>query len=259
MKKIYLYFGVIAFLVTILFLYSFIFKGEKGNNNILKIGMMNGWPPFMNINKFGEMEGFDVDVANLIKERGNCEVVIKDLGCLSSLFIGLEQGSVDLILSGLDITKNRKENYDVVFYGDIGKLSSVCVITSKNGPKNEDDLKNKLFRVGVESGSSLEKTLNQYKNIKRVDFTSITDMVLQLRENRIDCFIIDPTQCNRLKEKISDLEFFKMPLHESILVDGIGILMKKNNIKIKEKIENIIIEALADKSLEKISKKWNLE
>ena len=244
-------------LISIFLLHTFLF--QKSAEKPLLIGMMNGWAPYMNLNNQGEMEGFDIDVTHEIEKKINKKIIIKDLGSLSSLFIALEQGTVDAIFSGLDITQKRKDYYDFVLYaGEQTKMTECCIVTSKNGPHNENDLKNNKYTIGIEAATSWESTLDKYSLINKLHLTSISDMVLQLNQNKVDCIIIDPIQCNRLKKIMPSLDYFTIDIDDSLKIDGIGIFIKKNNTHIKNILEIAINKLTEENIIKDLVEKWNL-
>jgi ABC-type amino acid transport substrate-binding protein len=256
MKKLY----ILIFFVSIATGY-FIFRAinTDSTSKPIVIGMMNGWAPFMTINNHGEMEGFDVDVTKAIEKRIGQNIVIKDLGSLASLFIALQQGTVDAILSGLDVTEKRKKEYDFVIYeSEKTKLNSYCCITSEKGPQSETDLENNTYSVGIEPALSWEATINKYTLLQKTYISSISDMILQLQQNKIDCFIVDPTQCNRIKKILPDLRYFEIDMDSSITIDGIGIFIKKDNTLLKNTLQQAVNTLNENKTIEKIAEKWNL-
>jgi ABC-type amino acid transport substrate-binding protein len=214
----------------------------------------------MVINEKGIMEGFDVDIVKEIEKITKEEIIIKDLGSLSSLFIALGQGSVDAIFSGLDVTQKRKNAYNYVLYGgEETKITQCIVISSLNGPKNEDDLKKNNYKIALEAGTSWEATLDQYSSLERIYTTSIADMVLQLEQNRIDCFVLESTQANRLIKKIKNLNYFTIDLDPSVQIDGIGIFINKNNTQLKNNFEQAIEELKNNHTMNLILQKWQLK
>jgi ABC-type amino acid transport substrate-binding protein len=257
MKKLFTLITITLAIIIYILFYSFYFK--DGKTKPLVIGMMNGYAPFMTINKYGEMEGFDVDICKEIEKKINREIIIKDLGSLASLFIALEQETVDAILSGLDVTEKRKKDYDFVLYeNDVTRFNTYCCITTKSGPQNENDLKNNSYIIGIEPALSWEATLNKYILLKKTYINSISDMIIQLQQNKIDCFVIEPTQCKRIKKVIPDLNYFSVEMDPSIKIDGIGIFIKKNNTAVKNILQDAINSLEEDKKIENITKKWNI-
>lgn len=248
---------ITSLIIVIISCYFFFCK--KSNQISLTVGMMNGWAPFMNINNKGNMEGFDVDVVKEIEKIINQKIIIKDLGSLSSLFIALEQESVVAIFSGLDVTAKRKTAYDYVLYGsNETKINECCVIINNKGPNNELDLINNHYKIGLEAATSWESTLNKYPLIQKVYSNSISDMLLQLEQNKIDCFIIDPMQCHRLKKNMPYLKYFVIDIDESIKIDGIGIFIKKHNNPIKNLFSNAIDALIKNGQIDTLIQKWNL-
>ncbi len=253
-KKYILIISLIA-VVILLYTQNFFKKAEKP----LIVGMMNGWVPYMHINNNGQMEGFDVDIVKEIEKITKKNIIIKDLGSLSSLFIALEQNTVDAILSGLDVTQKRKESYDFILYGgDKTKLTQFYCITKKNGPKNENDLINNSYNIGLESALSWESTLNKYENINKIYTSSTAEMLLQLQQDKIDAFFIDPVNVNRLIKNTPELNYFAIDIDESVKIDGIGIFIKKGNTDIKELLENAVKQLTEKNIIDFLINKWQL-
>src|SRR5207249_4261464 len=73
---------------------------SKSKIDALVIGTAAGYAPFVSINKQGEYEGFDIDVAQALTKKMGKKLVLKDLGSMTSLFMALEQGSIDAIIWG---------------------------------------------------------------------------------------------------------------------------------------------------------------
>lgn len=111
MKKIFL----LIIMSTIIFYFL-----KKMTQDITKkeitVGMMNGYPPYMDISDNGTLEGFDVSIIKTLEKELGTTIAIKDLGNLSTLFLALENETIDAVLSGLDITKERAKNYEIVYY-----------------------------------------------------------------------------------------------------------------------------------------------
>jgi ABC-type amino acid transport substrate-binding protein len=88
------------------FCYIFTLFGEKPP---LIIGTSTGYAPFVSLNNQGNYEGFDIDIAHLIAEKMDRTLQIQDLGTLPSLFLGLEQKKVDLVIWAVSITEERSK------------------------------------------------------------------------------------------------------------------------------------------------------
>src|SRR5436190_19464360 len=81
----------------------------------LVLGTMSGWPPYVSVNQQGEYEGFDIDVAHIIANKMNSQLVIKDMDTVA-LLGALDQNKVDFLMTGLCITNERLKRIAMVHY-----------------------------------------------------------------------------------------------------------------------------------------------
>lgn len=246
----------ILLLLSSIFAYFIFFKKTNTENKII-VGMMNGYPPFMDINKDGLMVGSDIDIVTEIEKELNIKIEIKDLGCLSSLFIALEQGNIDVMISGLDLTQKRKSGFEAILYGGT-KITEAYFITTKNGPQSEYDLQSKPWIISAEPGSSIEPALDQYPYITKKNITSFADMILQLNQNKVDACLIDSCQIERFKAAMPNLMYFSVSIPEEFIIEGLGILIKKGNSKIKNLLKPVIEKLLENGTIKNIEKKWQI-
>ena len=67
---------------------------------VMKVGMCPEYPPFETINESGDIEGFDVDLANAIGEKLGVEVEFVNTP-YEGLIAGLQNDDFDIIMSGM--------------------------------------------------------------------------------------------------------------------------------------------------------------
>jgi ABC-type amino acid transport substrate-binding protein len=70
-------------------LFGTLFAEEPKPTETLTVGTTSGYAPYVSLDSQGQYEGFDIDFAKLVAERLNKKLVIKDLGSMPSLMIGL--------------------------------------------------------------------------------------------------------------------------------------------------------------------------
>ena len=79
------------------------------NSQTIRIGTEGAYPPWNNINSAGDLEGAEIDFGNEACERMGvtCEWVTQDW---DGIIPALLQGKYDIIIAGMSITEERKEN-----------------------------------------------------------------------------------------------------------------------------------------------------
>lgn len=249
MKKLFI---LILFCAVFGYFY-YSYKNRKGH--VLKIGMMSGWPPFMSINKDGEMIGFDVDIVEELRKRIGKQIEIIDGGNLSALFFALENEKIDAIMSGLDVTKKRKDRYDHIVYVKKPITSVVCISSFPLG--SFVDFLKQNPSVALESGVSWEPILDSYELKNKVYLSSVADMLLHLNTNKVDMMLVDEIQYRRMKNKLGNKFIFMVPIPADFIIDGLGIFFNKNSL-IKSEIAKTIEQMEADGTIATLMKKWGL-
>ncbi|WDZ80477.1 transporter substrate-binding domain-containing protein (plasmid) [Ensifer adhaerens] len=79
---------------------------------LLKVGSDTTSPPMESIDPAtGQVVGFDVDVVNAVCAKINCQAEFVTTGW-DGIFAALDQGSFDLVASGVSITEERKKAMD---------------------------------------------------------------------------------------------------------------------------------------------------
>lgn len=79
---------------------------------LLKVGSDTTSPPMESIDPAtGQVVGFDVDVVNAVCAKINCQAEFITTGW-DGIFAALDQGSFDLVASGVSITEERKKAMD---------------------------------------------------------------------------------------------------------------------------------------------------
>ncbi len=79
---------------------------------LLKVGSDTTSPPMESVDPAsGQIVGFDVDVVNAVCAKINCQAEFITTGW-DGIFAALDQGSFDLVASGVSITDERKKAMD---------------------------------------------------------------------------------------------------------------------------------------------------
>jgi octopine/nopaline transport system substrate-binding protein len=253
MKKIFLFIAISAIIFYFL---------KKTTQNITKkeitVGMMNGYPPYMDISANGVPEGFDVSITTALAKELGTTITIKDLGNLSTLFLALENETIDAVMSGLDITKERAKNYEIVYYyGE--KNDRAYIVTLKNAISKENFDQHR-WKIAIEPGSSNEFVLQKKENVLLIPLTNYTDMMVHLKNKKIDGFLLDVSQIQRFRELNDDsISFIEITVPEESMTNGLGITFKKGNGKTKEKIQTAVTKLIENGTIAELARTWELQ
>ena len=111
---------------------------DKGE---ITIGLEGDWQPFSYHDKDDQLMGVDVEVAkNIAKKLGVKANIVE--GKWDGLLTGLSTGTYDLVINGVDITKEREKKFD--FSTPYAYDHTVLVVRNDNTAITSfDDLKGK--------------------------------------------------------------------------------------------------------------------
>jgi polar amino acid transport system substrate-binding protein len=161
----------------------------------LRVGLTGNQPPLNMRNKQGEVMGLEVDLVKALAESMRLDVrfVTKPF---AELLPALEQGEVDLVISGMTITPER--NARVAFAGPYfisGKsvLTKSETIASVDSATELDD-PNRTYAAlaGSTSERFVKEVLPQAKLVATPDYDSAVTMVL---DGKVDALVADYPFC----------------------------------------------------------------
>lgn len=221
---------------------------------VIRVGMCPEYPPFETINDKGDIEGFDVDLANAIGEKLGLKIEFVNTP-YEGLIAGLQNGDFDLIMSGMspreanaaDKTLNITDSYYAV---------DEIVMTKDQSIKTKEDLKGKS--VGSHAGSTSEYAVDKLKE-DGIDLTSKpynrhSEAFADLQNDNIDAQIVESTWAEQKVKDGDGIQILEEPVYS---VDMAGI-MPKNGASFKEAYNNALKEIKDSGEFDKLLEKWAL-
>ncbi|MBR2565923.1 MAG: ABC transporter permease subunit, partial [Paenibacillus sp.] len=142
------------------------------------------------INGKDEIVGFDIEIAKEIAADLGAELVIEDMG-FDGLLPALQSGRVDLVISGMTPTDERKKSID--FSDTYYKSKQVIMVRNADKDKYPDMKALENVKIGVQKGSIQETIGQNIPGAKLTSLDKISDIVLQLQTNRVDAAIVEDT------------------------------------------------------------------
>ncbi|SFS58073.1 ABC transporter substrate-binding protein/permease [Paenibacillus sp. 453mf] len=159
----------------------------------LILGTSADFPPYefhTTIDGQDQIVGFDIEIAKAIAEKMGAELVIQDMG-FDSLLPALQSGRVDLVISGMTPTEERRQSID--FSDPYYKARQVVIVRAEDKDKYQTmaDLEN--TKIGVQKGSIQEDIAMGVPNASITSLDKIGDIVMQLETERVDALIVEDT------------------------------------------------------------------
>lgn len=215
------------------------------------LGLDQNFPPMGFLDESGTITGFDIDVAGEVCKRLGVKLVLKPIDW-DEKEDELNSGKIDCIWNGLSVTPDREQSMNLS--DPYMKNELIFIVLEDSDAKGLRDLAGKT--VGVQSGSTGEEELERssiYPDIKAKRYDTALEVIDRLNAGEIDVALIDSVLSYYC---IFSSETQYYILSESLAEEEYAIGFRKNDQKLRDRIQEIISEMKADGTLGQISKKW---
>lgn len=161
-------------------------------NGKLILGTCADYPPYeFTIMKDGKEEivGFDIEIAKEIAKDLGVELEIKNMD-FDGLVPSLKTGKVDIVISGMTPTADRKKEVD--FSKIYLKADQGVVVRAEDKDKYNTVEKLAEANVGAQT-SSIQETIakEQIKPKKVTSLGKVTELVMSLNTKKIDAIVME--------------------------------------------------------------------
>lgn len=237
------------FLLIILSLFL-ISCDQKKDKNIWIVGTSADNPPYEYMHG-GQIVGFDIDLIQEIAKRLGKKLEIRNME-FHGLIAALNSGSVDMVIAGMSITKQRSTYVDFsVPYTD----AEVAILHQKKNRFLEiKDLHGKI--IGVQLGTVwalIANDISMRYNLKVKSLNSNLMLVEELKTGMLDAVILEEFQANKLISKYIQFTSFQAKQYNS----SFAIAMPKNS-PVARSINNEIQTLKKQNFVKELSKKWGI-
>ena len=155
----------------------------------LVVGSSATYPPFAYETPTKQIVGFDVDVIQAVAQKAGLALRIVNTP-FTGIFASLDNGDLDLVISGVTITDRRRQSYD--FSAPYFEARQLIAVPASSPVKALADLTGR--KVGVVTGSTADDVASRTfgrtsPNIRRFDTTPL--IVAELVAGGVDAAIGD--------------------------------------------------------------------
>lgn len=239
--------------------------GAASAQDLVRIGTEGAYPPYNFTNASGELDGFEIELGNVLCERMGveCEFVPQDWdGMIPSL---LTQ-RYDAIMAGMSITDERMEQIDFT-QGYV--TDPAFFVAAEDSPlvsaQTIDEVRTALdgMTVGVQGATIhqnfLEEEIGDIVDIRAYD--SQENLNLDLTSGRIDAALADGLAWQPFLESPEGSPYttFGPPLTGAeypVFGKGVGIGLRKEDSALKAQFDQAITDVKADGTLSELAVKW---
>ncbi|MBL9114055.1 MAG: transporter substrate-binding domain-containing protein [Verrucomicrobiaceae bacterium] len=157
--------------------------------NALVIGTDATYPPFEYTDDRGELAGVDVDLGKALAADLGVPVVFKNIQ-FDGLIPALQSGSVDIIISSMTDTPERRKSLD---FSDPYVTTAICLLVPKASPtKSAEDLKTGKRRVVTKIATTGELwSRANLPNAEVVAFDTDSACVMEVAKGSADAWVYD--------------------------------------------------------------------
>ncbi|HCY6367949.1 TPA: ABC transporter permease subunit [Staphylococcus aureus] len=162
---------------------------ERGE---LRVGLSADYAPMEfehTVNGKTEYAGVDIDLAKKIAKDNNLKLKIVNMS-FDSLLGALKTGKIDIIISGMTSTPERKKQVD---FSDSYMMTKNIMLVKKdkvNDYKDIKDFNNK--KVGAQKGTEQEKTAQtEIENASITSLSRLPDVILALKSGKVEGVVVE--------------------------------------------------------------------
>ncbi len=248
-------------------------------NNVIRLATEGAYPPWNAVNSAGQLEGFEVELADELCKRAEVECSLEQ-AAWSGIIPSLQQGKFDVIIAGMSITEKRKKK--ITFSRPYASSPAFFVI-DKNSPLNTfsteldrialGDINVKeqavlsamktAFKgktVGVQKGTIHLNFLKEYlkDEISIRTYATQEELDLDLQSGRVDVALAAMSYWHKLlnTEEGKNLLTIGPGVTEGPFGDGVGLGFRKKDQALANQFSVAINSMVDDGTLSTMAQKW---
>ena len=217
----------------------------------LVVGSSATYPPFAYETPAKQIVGFDVDVITAIAQKAGLKLRVINTPW-TGIFASLNNGDIDLIVSGVTINDKRKQSYS--FTAPYFEARQLMAVPATSTVKTLKDLTGK--KVGVVIGSAGDDIASAAfgktsPNIRRFESTPV--MIQELAASGLDAAIGDN---GVIAYRVQEQKRLKTVDDATFPKEYFGIVVKQGNKALLDKLNAGLTAIKSDGTYATLYRKW---
>ncbi len=222
---------------------------------LVKVGSDTTSPPMESVDPAsGQIVGFDVDVVNAICAKINCQAEFVTTGW-DGIFAALDQGSFDLVASGVSITDERKKAMD---FSDPYIVNSQAVLMRvADQGISLDDFKSQGKKLSAQANTTDAQVAEGIVGKENVSaYDSFSASVIALKNKDVDGVVINGANAAAYEREFAGELVVAI---KDLQSDPLGLVFRKDDVNIAAFNEGL--KAIKDDGTldQLIGKYWGLK
>ncbi len=212
------------------------------------------FPPYEMVADDGSFQGIDVEIAGLLAEKLDLELVVDDMGFTAALE-AVQNGKSDIAMAGITVNEERLANMD--FSDSYATGVQVIIVPEGSSISTVDDLAN-VSLIGTQEGTtgynycSAPPEEDGYGEDHVVAYESGAVAVQALLSGKVDCVVIDSQPAQEYVAANPGLTI----LDTEFSVEDYAIAVKKGNKELLDQINQALKELISDGSVQAVIDKY---
>ncbi len=217
------------------------------------LGLDDSFPPMGFRDENNEIVGFDIDVAKEVCARLGVQLVCQPIDW-NAKEQELNTGNIDCIWNGFTITEERKQK--IAFTEPYVDNAQVVVVKASSPVRTLADLSGK--KIGLQAGSSAAQAVDDTPDFKKslkeiVEFKDNLTALMDLEIGGVDGVVLDLLVANdNINRSGKDFRI----LDESLSKEEYGVGFRKNDLKLRDAVQEQLVAMAQDGTLADIAVKW---
>ena len=219
------------------------------------VGTASGYPPyeFIDASKADKtVIGIDMEIAQALADKLGVKLEVQDMN-FQSLLSSLTSGKVDIAISGINPTDERRKTMD--FSDNYLPTEQMVLIRKADADKYKslEDLYGKT--IGVQKSTTQETlTKNEIKDAQIVGLAHVPEAVLELKHGKVDGVVVEGI-CGKQYLIYNDDLMFAEGIHFKNGTKNSAAALQKGN----EDLLKVVNEVLKENTDNGNLKKWEEE
>lgn len=224
---------------------------ENGTLKVATSGTL--YPTSFHDQETNDLTGYEVEVVKEVAKRLDLKVTFEEMG-IDGMFSAINSGQVDMAANDIDITDGRKEKFA---FSDPHKYSYGSMIVRESdlsGIQKMEDLKGKKSAGGA---TTIYMEISESFGAEPVIYDNVTNdqYLMDVGNGRTDVILNDFYLQSMAVKAFPDLG---VKIHPNLFFNptSAGLVMKKGNDDVLEKVNETLAEMEKDGTLKELSEKF---